>query len=96
MKAPPIIPLELIAPEKGTGQARIRCPRCGWPSAPSSTWVCLSGPGPEPPFSSCGTVWNTFKTRGRCPGCAHQWRWTTCLHCTEWSPHLEWYEVVEE
>lgn len=71
---------------------RIRCPICQWQPDSSSTWVCWSGPGPEPPFEACGTAWNTFDTGGRCPGCAHQWDWTTCLSCGEWSRHVDWYE----
>ena len=43
---------------------------------------------------ACGTAWNTFATRGRCPGCAHQWRWTSCLRCDQWSPHGDWYEEL--
>jgi len=69
----------------------IRCPRCRWQPSASSRWTCYSGDGPEPPFAACGTTWNTFTTRGRCPGCAHQWRWTSCLRCHEWSPHEDWY-----
>ena len=61
--------------------AGIRCPRCGWQPGPSDRWRC-----------SCETVWNTFDTGGRCPGCSHQWTMTACLACHEWSPHLAWYE----
>jgi hypothetical protein len=71
---------------------RIRCPLCGWQPAPSSVWCCEAAKAPEPFFEGCGTTWNTFSTRGRCPGCAHQWRWTSCLRCAEWSLHDEWYE----
>lgn len=74
---------------------RIRCPRCQWQPAASSTWVCWSGEGPEPPFPSCGTTWNTFATAGHCPGCGHQWQWTSCLRCHEWSLHVDWYEDIE-
>src|SRR5438132_1271570 len=70
----------------------IRCPRCGWRPSASSRWSCDPVEGPEPPFQGCGTVWNTFSTRGRCPGCSHWWRWTSCLRCSEWSPHEDWYE----
>jgi hypothetical protein len=70
---------------------RIRCPLCRWQPSASSQWSCYSGDGPEPPFAACGTTWNTFATRGRCPGCAHRWRWTSCLRCHEWSPHEDWY-----
>jgi len=70
----------------------IRCPACGWRPSASSRWSCAWAGGPEPFFESCWTVWNTFATRGCCPGCSHQWRWTSCLQCSEWSPHDEWYE----
>lgn len=71
--------------------AGIRCPVCGWRPGADSRWSCeWSGP-PEPPFDSCGTVWNTFATHGRCPGCSHQWLWTSCLRCEQWSPHADWY-----
>jgi hypothetical protein len=39
--------------------------------------------------------WNTFATRGLCPGCAHQWQWTSCHRCEAWSPHDDWYENSE-
>jgi hypothetical protein len=74
------------------GMHGIRCPRCRWRPSESSRWSCISNDAPEPPFPGCGTVWNTFATKGRCPGCAHQWEWTSCLRCAEWSPHVEWYE----
>ena len=74
----------------------IRCPLCGWRPRKSSRWSCSCDGTPEPYFESCGTVWNTFSTRGRCPGCHHQWRWTTCLLCHEPSLHLDWYEGNEE
>jgi hypothetical protein len=70
----------------------IRCPHCKWQPSRASRWACVSGGGPEPHFASCGTVWNTFETAGRCPGCQHQWRWTSCLRCGQWSLHVEWYE----
>jgi hypothetical protein len=80
-------------PDDDDDFGRIRCPLCSWRPSPSSTWQCVTGPGsPEPPFIGCGTSWNTFATRGRCPGCAHQWRWTSCLRCSGWSPHGDWYE----
>ena len=77
----------------GEGTIRIRCPLCFWQPSASSRWTCdCSGGTPEPPFDACGTVWNTFDTRGKCPGCAHQWIWTTCLHCRVSSRHGEWYD----
>jgi hypothetical protein len=74
----------------------IRCPLCRWRPAPVDKWCCdSSGPSPELFFGGCGTVWNTFATRGRCPGCDHQWRWTVCLRCHGWSLHDEWYDESE-
>jgi len=73
----------------------VRCPCCGWRPTAASRWSCWWGDGPEPYFEACGAEWNTFTTRGRCPGCRHQWRWTSCLRCGEWSPHDEWYAEAE-
>jgi hypothetical protein len=78
--------------EDDEGSVRVRCPLCHWKPTASSLWACWSEGTPEPFFGGCGTVWNTFATRGRCPGCAHQWLWTSCLHCTGWSLHEDWYE----
>jgi hypothetical protein len=78
--------------ERDEGLSGIRCPRCAWRPDASSRWRCAWIDTPEPYFESCGTVWNTFATRGRCPGCSHQWQWTSCLRCSQWSPHADWYE----
>jgi hypothetical protein len=75
---------------------RIRCPLCKWRPSASSRWFCVCEGTPEPYFEGCGTVWNTFSTRGRCPGCSHQWRWTTCLRCEQASLHVDWYEESDE
>jgi hypothetical protein len=40
-------------------------------------------------------VWNTFWTRGLCPGCAKQWDDTQCLECARHSPHKDWYHVPD-
>ena len=77
-------------------RARIRCPLCEWQPPEWSRWCCLRTPAPEGFFGGCGTVWNTFSTRGRCPGCQHQWRWTKCLQCDGWSPHEDWYEEEDD
>jgi hypothetical protein len=61
---------------------RIYCPLCTWEPHPDDRWVCAPG---------CFTVWNTFDTRARCPGCAKQWRFTACHACHVMSPHDEWY-----
>lgn len=75
-------------------EMRIRCPRCQWQPSKTSTWSCLWQDTPEPPFDACGTIWNTFDTHGRCPGCAHQWVWTTCHACEVASLHSDWYETA--
>jgi hypothetical protein len=76
--------------------SRIRCPHCDWRPQPSSHWYCAACPVPEGFFLGCGTAWNTFETRGRCPGCQHQWQWTSCHACGEWSPHDDWYADDED
>ena len=81
--------------ERDDGFRGIRCPLCGWRPVASSRWMCSCIVTPEPYFESCGYVWNTFETRGRCPGCGHQWHWTTCQRCSEPSPHEDWYEQDE-
>jgi hypothetical protein len=70
---------------------RIRCPLCGWRPRASSRWYCDDCSHPEYFYGGCGHVWNTFDTRGRCPGCGHLWRWTSCLDCGGWSLHEDWY-----
>ena len=40
-------------------------------------------------------MWNTFWTRGVCPGCGHQWRETACLQCRKKSPHESWYHYPD-
>jgi hypothetical protein len=70
----------------------IRCPLCEWRPSASSLWCCVGVGTPEPAFQGCGTLWHTFSTRGRCPGCQHQWQWTSCLRCEGWSRHEDWYE----
>lgn len=69
------------------GAPRIRCPRCAWEPRHHDRWSCHPG---------CGTSWNTFDTRGRCPGCGRQWLETACLACHRWSPHLDWYAPGED
>jgi hypothetical protein len=78
--------------DEGERWNAIRCPHCGWHPTPSSRWSCNADHAPEPFFHGCGTVWNTFDTKGRCPGCQHQWQWTSCLSCGKWSPHVDWYD----
>lgn len=61
---------------------RIACPLCDYEPTPADRWACQPG---------CGTVWNTFETRGCCPGCARHWRQTCCPACLRWSAHDDWY-----
>jgi hypothetical protein len=75
---------------------RIRCPHCKWQPKASSLWFCSDCDFPEYFYKSCGTAWNTFNTHGKCPGCQHQWRWTSCLSCSQWSLHEDWYEKQKD
>jgi hypothetical protein len=74
-----------------TDFGRIRCPLCLWQPRRSDRWCCVDCAAPEYFFNGCGTQWNTFETRGICPGCGHQWQWTACLACHGWSLHDDWY-----
>jgi hypothetical protein len=68
----------------------IYCPKCEYHPLPGDRWVCSPG---------CFTMWNTFETHARCPGCARQWGDTCCPACARWSPHEEWYhddDVIDE
>lgn len=67
-------------------EAEIRCPRCAWRPTALDRWQCYPG---------CDTVWNTFWTRGLCPGCGHQWLETACLKCRVTSPHEQWYHYPD-
>lgn len=77
-------------------EPEIYCPECKWRPGPSDLWVCSR--------NDYGTVWNTFWTGGVCPGCAYQWRNTSCLSCDAFPSHKSWYhyppppecEVVEK
>ena len=64
---------------------KINCPKCIWEPTVRSRWIC-----------SCRTSWNTFDTAARCPGCSKIWKDTQCLKCHQWSPHLDWYEGLDE
>jgi hypothetical protein len=64
-------------PESLTG---IQCPKCAWVPLKSSQWTC-----------SCGHLWNTFDTHGKCPNCNRQWAETACHSCEQMSPHEAWY-----
>ena len=73
-------------------EPRIRCPHCLWQPGRGSVWTCLSVGHPEHFQGGCGYSWNTFDTRGLCPGCSHQWTHTSCLACGRWALHEDWYE----
>ena len=67
----------------------IECPKCSWKPDGFPHWSC-----------TCGTVWNTFATGGRCPGCNRQWEYTQCVDahfggCSQLSPHLDWYKNLD-
>jgi hypothetical protein len=86
------ITVNVFVPEDDDPFGGIRCPLCHWRPSLSSRWRCDCGGTPEPFFAGCGMVWNTFSTHGCCPGCSHQWRWTSCLRCGQSSLHEDWYE----
>jgi hypothetical protein len=88
--------LKDLALEKSDDKfARIRCPACKWRPDASSRWTCCDPAFMEHPTGGCHRSWNTFDTRGICPGCRHQWIKTTCLRCGVHSPHEDWYENKE-
>ena len=76
--------------------SKIRCPLCRWQPRASSRWFCADAGFPEYYFDGCGTMWNTFATRGVCPDCAHRWQWTTCLACHKMSRHKDWYAKKDD
>ena len=85
--------LEKLADEADkTDFSRIRCPMCRWQPDSSSRWFCADCDFPEYFYGGCGACWNTFETAGKCPGCDHRWRWTSCLRCGGWAKHADWYE----
>ena len=77
-----IIPLP-IDDDSDKDISGIRCPACKWRPSRTDTWACNPG---------CGEVWNTFATRGECPGCQRRWVNTQCTRCGVWSEHDAWYE----
>jgi formate dehydrogenase maturation protein FdhE len=78
--------------EDVTDFSRIRCPLCEWQPKSSTRWSCGNCGHPEYFYNACGTEWNTFVTRGKCPGCRHPWKWTMCLRCFGWALHGDWYQ----
>ena len=73
-------------------KSRIRCPVCSWQPPRTSRWSCLPMGAPEFFAGGCGHRWNTFDTRGCCPGCRYQWKHTSCMRCSATSLHEDWYE----
>lgn len=71
---------------------RIRCPHCKWRPGRKSLWTCMPAGAPEHFSGGCGRSWNTFDTKGLCPGCSYRWRHTMCLQCGQWALHGDWYE----
>ncbi|HVV55841.1 MAG TPA: hypothetical protein VHC47_10970 [Mucilaginibacter sp.] len=66
----------------------ISCPKCGWKPDGGIYWMC----------SVCKTKWNTFETRGRCPGCGQVYEETRCPRnrgCGQVSNHADWYREIE-
>lgn len=89
--------LKTIESEKAKNDfSRIRCPLCKWQPNSSSRWFCADCDFPEYFYGGCWTSWNTFETRGVCPGCKHRWRYTSCLRCGVFSLHEDWYEKDED
>jgi hypothetical protein len=78
--------------ETDTARPKIRCPQCRWQPDRRSRWFCAAMGAPEFFDGGCGTHWNTFETGGKCPGCSHRWRYTSCLACGVASLHVDWYE----
>jgi GNAT superfamily N-acetyltransferase len=67
-------------PPDETRRLHARCPKCQWTHNGGVHWQC-----------KCGSLMNTFATRGLCSRCNHQWQHTKCPKCAAWSPHVEWY-----
>ena len=58
----------------------ILCPACSWKPDGGAYWRC-----------SCGNVWDTFSTYGKCPECSKVHLNTECIACQKTSPHHDWY-----
>jgi tetratricopeptide (TPR) repeat protein len=58
----------------------ISCPECSWVPDGKNNWQC-----------TCGLVWDTFMTKGKCIRCEKQWIETWCPKCKLTSEHLKWY-----
>jgi hypothetical protein len=71
----------VFGPHRYPAEALICCPLCAAVATPDQRWHCRY----------CYCRWNTFATRGRCPGCNFHFRATTCLTCNRLSRHDDWY-----
>ncbi len=63
------------------GSPQVVCPRCAAVPSGDPVWQC----------EFCHCVWDTFKTRGRCPGCGFTYPATFCVACGHNSRHRDWY-----
>lgn len=67
-----------------------KCPKCKWEPDGKAYWNC----------ENCSHEWDMFSTAARCPNCSHQHHNTQCIEweggCDEFSPHLDWYEGMDE
>lgn len=63
----------------------VQCPDCEWSPDGDKHWGC-----------TCGHLWNTFETKGKCPKCKTQWEETRCPGCASLTPHKAWYKTPEE
>lgn len=59
---------------------KIACPSCGWNPNGEPLWTC-----------SCGHIWDTFSTKGKCPKCNTHWKETYCPICDKTNEHEKWY-----
>lgn len=63
----------------------IQCSSCEWSPDGDKHWSC-----------SCGHLWNTFTTKGKCPNCGTQWKDTWCPACGKTTAHKDWYKTKAE
>ncbi len=66
-------------------KSNICCPECKWIPDGKKNWGC-----------TCGFVWDTFQTKGKCPQCETQWKDTWCPKCKKTSKHQDWYQPNEK
>ena len=63
------------------GSPRVMCPCCDAIPDGDARWQC----------EFCWCAWNTFDTRGRCPGCDFTFPATFCPSCRRTTRHRDWY-----